>query len=320
MLSVIRIEGFDVNKQTGYLLPKIFHLFFDDFRNKIILLQEKYTPARLHNSRVAARRMQALLTGFQVIINTENDLYEYTFDSIKKIIKILGASREYEVTYDITSKYVKSNEFENQKSILLFLSFLRTNKNVVLKNLYKDKYFLKYKTNLNKIEKYISEYLLDGIPINKLLTPYKNNYCEILGKYLNAFLNKVKKLNLNNRNVSNRISSEKLHKFRVETKTFRYLLDMSVGLFNEEFDVLRLNIKNIVEKLGEYHDLDVVINYTQDFLISNISHSNISSKPLLNYLKYLNNQKEIIFSEINSILNSIDERFIPQISSCKIFK
>lgn len=320
MFSVIKIAGFDVNKQTGYLLPKIFHLFFDDFRNKIILLQEKYTPARLHNSRVAARRMQALLIGFQSVINKKDSHFNFTFDSIKKIIKVLGASREYEVTYDITAKYVKSNEFDNQKSLLLFLSFLRTNKNVVLKNLYKDKYFLKFKTNLNKIEKYISEYLLSGIQIDKMLTPYKNNYCEILGKYLNTFLNKAKKLNLTNTTVSNSISSEKLHKFRIDTKTFRYLLDMSIGLFTEQFDALRLNIKNIVEKLGEYHDLDVVINYTQDFLISNISHTTISSKPLLNYLKYLNNKKEIIFSEIISILNSIDENYIPLISSCNIFK
>ncbi|MCX7833025.1 MAG: CHAD domain-containing protein [Ignavibacteria bacterium] len=322
MLSISKIEGFNVNKQTGFLLPKIFHLFYDDLREKITLLQQKYTPTRLHNSRVAGRRMQAILIGFRNVINRKKCKYGYdnTLDSIKRIIKILGSSREYEVTYDITSKYVKLSKTDRDESLILFLSFLRSNKNQVLKDLYKDKYFLKYQNNLRVINSYIKEYLLNNVPIDRLLTPYKNIYSEIIAKYFYVFLNKVKKFNLLDSQSVDTISSEKLHKFRIETKTFRYLLDMSSGLFTDEFDKLRINIKNIVEKLGEYHDLDVVISYTQKFLVNRISNSNLSPKPLLDYLKHLYNQKGNTFLEISTILNLIDENYMYLMKNCEIFK
>ncbi len=321
MLSVIEIQNFDVNKPTGYLLPKIFKLFYSDLRERITALIEKYSPVRLHNSRVAARRMEALLIGFDSLINKNNSKYnyDYTLNSIKEIIKILGASREYEVTYDLTLKYIKTNNSENQKSILLFLGDLRTNKNILIKNLYRNKYFLKYQGNLKKIEKYLDEYLLNNSLIDKLIVPFKEIYCDIISKHFSAFLGGIKKLNLLDSKNINKISSDKLHKFRISSKTFRYLLDMCTGTFINEFEEFRLTIKNTVEKLGEYHDYDVVINLAEKFLIDKISSTDLPSKAIIEYLRYSNQTKKIIFNEIVSLLKNVNENHLRLIKNNKIF-
>lgn len=324
MLSVIKIKDFNENKATGLLLQKVFNIFYEDFSDKIITLIGKYSPTRLHNTRVAARRLEALLVGFKKFINIENTAkykygYEYTLDSIKKIIKLLGASREYEVTYDLTLKYINSNESGNHKNLLLFLCDLRNNKNLLIKNLYKNNYFLKYKSNLKRIYKYINEYLLIDVPVEKLITPFGKIYCIILLEYFTSFLKRIKKLNLFNLKNSQQVSTEKLHKFRINTKAFRYMLDMCTGLFSSEFENFRVNIKNIVEKLGEYHDLDVVINCIEKFLVEKISLTELSSKPFNDYLRYSLKIKEKIFWEIISLLKSIDENQLNRIKNCEIF-
>ncbi len=322
MLIAEKLKNFNVNKSLIYTLPEVFKIYFCDLDTKVNSLIKKYTPARLHNSRVAARRMETLFIGFQDVINNSDYKYGYDFalDSIKKLIKTLGSSREFEVSYNLTLKYIKSDNSKNHKVLLFFLNDLRINKNLILKELYKNKYFIKYPENLKRINKYIDKSLLFNVSVEKLIKSFRETYCEIIFKYFNSFIKKTKKLKLFDLGNVKKISPEKLHQLRIDTKTFRYLLDLCSGFFTEKFESFREVVKNIVEKLGEYHDLVVVIDCSQNFLIDKIPFINLPSKSLTNYLNYSIRKKDDVLSEIVNLINSIDDNLITDVKNLDIFK
>jgi CHAD domain-containing protein len=281
------IKNFSVDKTLGDVLPDIFMLFYNNFRSNLIQLHKKYSTDNLHDARVAARRIESLFIGYEDVLKTglkKKSVYEYdrTMRLIKSIIKLFGKPRELQVLFDIVRSYTGSSKDLKLVS-KLFYSDLRIKRVKSINNLYSSKDFLKSLKSIEKIPKYISDYIAGNLPSAIIMVSFRNHYSGLIDRMKFNLFSDLSKIDS--------INSELLHQVRIKTKPLRYLLDMCTGLLDDEFSNLRSMIKVLVEKIGVYHDVDVVQQKAFSHFINFKKTQSESANQFVGYLNYLEQEK-----------------------------
>ena len=287
MPKLSEIKNFSVDKTLGDVLPDIFMLFYNNFRSNLIKLHKKYSTDNLHDTRVAARRMESLFIGYEDVLKSglkKDSVYEYdkTMRLIKRIIKLFGKPRELQVLFDIVRNYTKSSK-DVKLASKLFYSDLRIKRVKSIDNLYSSEDFLKSLKSTEKIPGYISEYIAGNLPSSVIMMSFRNHYSELIDRMKFNLFSDLSKIDS--------IDSELLHQVRIKTKPLRYLLDMCTGLLDDEFSNLRSMIKVLVEKIGVYHDVDVVQQKAFSHFINFKKTQSESANQFVGYLNYLEQEK-----------------------------
>ncbi|MBN1633222.1 MAG: CHAD domain-containing protein [Ignavibacteria bacterium] len=287
MPKLTDIKNFNVEKTLGDVLPDIFILFYNDLKKNLIKLHRKYTTDNLHDTRVTARRMESLFIGYEDVLKSglkkkSVDEYEKIIKLIKRIIKLFGQPREIQVLFDIVRNYNKNNRDEKLAS-KLFYSDLRINRVKFIDDLYSSKEFKKSLKSVEKIPEYISDFICGNLPSTIFMIPFREHYSHLINKMKFRLFSDLAGIDS--------IDSELLHRIRIETKPLRYLLDMCVGLLGEEFGNFRSLIKVLVEKIGEYHDVDVVQQKAFSHFINFKKTQSESANQFVDYLNYLEQEK-----------------------------
>lgn len=281
MLKLTDIKNFNVEKTLGEVLPEIFLLFYSDFRRNLIKLHNKYTTDNLHDTRVSARRMESVFIGYEDVLRSglrkkSVNEYEKIMKLIKRIIKLFGKPREIQVLFDIVRNYGK-NKRNEKLAAKLFYSDLRINRVKFIDDLYSSKEFKKSLKTIEKIPEYISDFIRGNLPSSMIMISFREHYSRLIDKMKFRLFSDLAGID--------KVDSELLHRIRIETKPLRYLLDMCVGLLDEEFSNFRTLIKVLVEKIGEYHDVDVV---QRKAFAHFINFKKTQSEPANQFVDYLN--------------------------------
>jgi CHAD domain-containing protein len=103
MARARKIRGINYEEQLSLVLPKILKARFTEMVTfEKDMLKGKDTES-LHNMRVAARRVQAVLKIFRACY--PEDLYKKNYRNLKSIISALGEVRQVDVIIDTIKKY-----------------------------------------------------------------------------------------------------------------------------------------------------------------------------------------------------------------------
>lgn len=287
MPKLSEIINFSVDKTLGDVLPDIFILFYNNFRSNLIRLHKKYSTDNLHDARVAARRIESLFIGYEDVLKSglKKDSvseYEKTMRLIKRIIKLFGKPREIQVLFDIVRSYTGSSK-DLKLASKLFYSDLRIKKVKSIDDLYSSRDFLKSLKSTEKIPGYISKYIAGNLPSLVIMKSFRHHYSELIDKMKFNLFSDLSKIDS--------VNPELLHQIRIKTKPLRYLLDMCTGLLDEEFSNLRSLIKVLVEKIGVYHDVDVVQQKAFSHFINFKKTQSESANQFVGYLNYLEQEK-----------------------------
>jgi CHAD domain-containing protein len=225
--------------------------------------------------------MESVFIGYEDVLKSglrkkSVNEYENIMKLIKRIIKLFGKPREIQVLFDIVRNYGKNNRNE-KLAAKLFYSDLRINRVKYIDDLYSSKEFKKSLKTVEKIPEYILNYICGNLPSTIFMIPFRDHYSQLINKMKFRLFSDLAGIDS--------IDSELLHRIRIETKPLRYLLDMCVGLLDEEFSNFRSLIKVLVEKIGEYHDVDVV---QQKAFSHFINFKKTQSEPANQFVDYLN--------------------------------
>jgi hypothetical protein len=87
--------------------------------------------------------------------------------------------------------------------------------------------------------------------------------------------------------VKKNAAPEKLHQFRLESKHFRYLLELFRPLFGPRMDVLLKRLRKIQTSLGEINDIATA----RSLALQPLSKSSPESQQLSKYLSHQNGKK-----------------------------
>lgn len=110
-----KIRGIDFGKQTAVVLPLILKTRFREMLSFEKILLEKKDAEAIHDFRVAARRVQAILKIFHSFY-TEN-LYRKNYHRLKSLIRALGEARQTDVYIDVIKKYGVTVKGQDKKAI-----------------------------------------------------------------------------------------------------------------------------------------------------------------------------------------------------------
>jgi len=301
MPKLTDIPKFSIDKSLGEVLPDIFLLFYNDLNSNLKKLHKRYTTDNLHDARVSARRMESLFIGYESILKQglkkkSPAVFDNILETNKRIIKMFGKPREIQVLFDIVQEYSKKSK-SDKLAAKLFYSDLRIKKVKSIKGLYSSKEFSKSLETAGKIQEYIKKYISGNLPSTVIFRSFRKHYKELID---------ILKFSLfSNLSDIESLDSEILHNVRIQTKPLRYLLDMCAGLLDDDLNNFRNLIKILVEKIGAYHDIDVVQKKAFRHFINFKKTQTESANQFVNYLNFLEEQKITRKVEIVSIAKKL---------------
>lgn len=283
-------------------LADIFIIRFELLISNLEKFVTEGDPESLHQSRVSARKMEALFDTFGHLSFSGD--YKKISSEIKELIRLLGAGRESDVCIQFTNDYLAIIKIHDARITgfirhLRRLAGLRKNRDEIqnaVEKIIKDK---------DRIKEFFNEVFRHG---NRMFRQ------DNLRGYLKYSMPKLFDEIMNYKEEVMNGSKRKLHKMRIKSKPLRYMLETSVEFLNLKVEKYHMAIKEFVEKAGTVHDYDVLTEllrvYRKEF------SKNVSGNMLLgsgNSLKifsfYLTRMRKSEFEHLKEMLEGFDEEF-----------
>ncbi len=262
--EVTNLKKVSKNKRKGYN---------DEFKK---LKKGDRSEETIHDCRVAARRLNAMLEVMDIIKNFTVNINSLQ-NTIKKSRKELGTARDIQVT--------RSFLYKNQKD-LEFLDF----------NSFEQYYQQFKKKSLKETNKFIKSFKLKKVN-KKLKKVFKDYFKNINEKTSldNLFkeINKEKETVLTSFYHLDRNDISTFHQLRKDLKKLRYKLEIINEISLESYNIS--NYKDIQDLLGEIQDIAVIKEILKSKFQLSDSDNNIEK---LNY--FLNSEQDKL---INKFLN-----------------
>jgi len=265
-----------------------------------------YTIENLHDTRVNLRRLEALLEAFSgYLLRDEmllNENYKY-LSEIKKMVKVLSKPRSYDVSFETINSYSETIPYDISMNLLS--CGIRMKKVNALDNMYRSETFWDFK----KIIKNLNKFVLEDIPKNiteSISSPtFEKVYIEIIQKYYNSCITKA------DINFFPSDMIKYIHSYRISLKPLKYLIEIGEEYFGNGFILLANKIKSLVELLGEFNDIHLTFDLSENI----ITNESLKSMAYIKYLFYLKERMHTIYDEICIELKSLKQNNYKEIFS-----
>ncbi|MGM0549380.1 MAG: CHAD domain-containing protein [Bacillota bacterium] len=227
----------------------------------------------IHDARVAARRLNALLETLSIISNSSAD--KKLKKKIKNSRKKLGGTRDIQIT--------KSFLIKNKEAIINF-EF----------DLFEDFYKQVQKESLKEADQFINDFKRKKVnkKLKKAVDKYfKNSKKKISLKNLFRKIRNEKELLLSEFDLLNRNDKSSFHQLRKDLKKLRYKLEILNEINAGDYDID--NYKQFQDDLGQIQDIVVIKEILND------RYKAAKSKNELNQLnEFLDNEQNKLIDKI----------------------
>lgn len=115
-----KVPGLDAKERLDVCLKQILLLRFREMWSYSSGTMKGKTTKPLHNMRVSARRLQAILKLFRKLFPKRK--YTHQYEKLRGLIKTLGPVRQLDVSIDWLEKNKKLTPPANRKSVALLLA------------------------------------------------------------------------------------------------------------------------------------------------------------------------------------------------------
>ena len=320
MAHALEIEGLNYDDELLNCLELLFRIRTEELYSHYSKIFSERKIEVLHDTRVAARRLQALFKVFRSLFPQKKFLA--TYSELKNFIDLLGHVRELDVLSAMLGNYIaKRNMIEVRALMLLFanLNYETLEKRAAL---FKHPEILNFSEKKNQFLKFYTKYLnkqhkhkLTHLqPANSFRENAKNIFPVLFD---NMFKFKTAVIG----HPQNKI---KLHRMRIKAKPLRYIMELYVNAFDGDFTKCYTDVKNLIEKTGNVHDMDVLRVKLNKFLkeirfFNNKQKSKsdyIPTKPIREFLSEITKKRNTNFNKIcNQITKWDEENFKEKVMS-----
>ena len=232
-------------------------------KHEALVLKDK-DPEELHQMRVGMRRLRTAIAGFSCAVILPKSVDER---KVGKIATVLGKLRDLDVLEEtLTTIYLPELSKVEQKILKkLFIkikksrqTIAKNTKEILHKNIYQD-----FKTDLNTwLEKPVYT-AIASLPIEyilpDLLSPQISAFLLHPGWIIGSHFNKTENIidfNVPVKRLEDLSHQEEmtLHSLRKEAKRTRYLMELLLSFYGENYQEMLKKIKQVQEVLGEIQD------------------------------------------------------------------
>ncbi|MBN1250703.1 MAG: CHAD domain-containing protein [Bacteroidales bacterium] len=211
----------------------------------------------IHDLRVSIKRLNTLYRLLE-LIDSNNFVYKKNFKELRKIFKLAGIVRDYQII-----EYLINQNYSQLKNINILSNFIKGKKEIAIKQ------FIKSKKKLN----------LENVK-NSILNA-KNTIAKSFDNDIDLAQNKLIKENID---LFNKEINNNLHKARKKLKNYLYLIEMQ-AIDDELKSKVFQNIKLIASYIGNWHDIIIIENEIKKY---KSSHNNE-----INFEDIKNNNKKL---------------------------
>jgi CHAD domain-containing protein len=296
------LTGKSNTEKPAEYLADIFIIRFELLVSNLEKLISEGDAETLHQSRVSARKMEALFDTFGHL--SFSGEYKKISSEIKELIKLLGAGRETDVCIQFVNNYLSVIKIHDAR-IMGFIRHLRRTaglkgKQAEIKT--KIEYVIKDK---DRTREFFNEVFTRK---NQLFSPGNLKSClkYAMPKLLDEIMGYKEDVMIG--------SKRKLHKMRIKSKPLRYMLETSVEFLNLKVEEYHKVIKAFVEQAGTVHDYDVLIDILRDYrkeFAKNMNKDMLlgSGNSLKIFSSYLTRMRKSEFDQLKEMLEGINEGF-----------
>jgi CHAD domain-containing protein len=232
-------------------------------KHEALVLKDK-DPEELHQMRVGMRRLRTAIAGFSCAVILPKSVDE---KKVGKIATVLGKLRDLDVLEEtLTTIYLPElSKIEQKKLDKLFIkikknrqTIAKNTKEILHKNIYQD-----FKTDLNTwLEKPVYT-AMASLPIEyilpDLLSPQISAFLSHPGWIVGSNLHQTENIidfNVPAKRLEDLSHQEEmiLHSLRKETKRTRYLMELLLFFYGENYQEILTKIKQVQEILGAIQD------------------------------------------------------------------
>jgi CHAD domain-containing protein/CYTH domain-containing protein len=248
-------------EKTGRVLKLLFFTLTETVvANRNAMLAGDTDPERLHQFRVAMRKMRAILSRFEG--SFDSDWLTERKSRLKQLMRRSGTMRDIDVYLGQIERYktlVGSKHVEGIERFRQHLQQMAEKERRSLLVWMEDPLLLSELETLRRFALRDDESGLDGDKSKKPYLPaVKSNLRKLHAKVLR-----------DGERLKKDTPAEAYHRVRIEVKKLRYLLEFSApALESESLQTLLVKLKRIQTILGDHQDLDVQRNHLQHFLES----------------------------------------------------
>ncbi|MCU0608232.1 MAG: CHAD domain-containing protein [Chitinispirillaceae bacterium] len=216
----------------------------------------------VHDMRVACRRLQAVLALFGRCFHGRK--VKPFRRSLRTLIRALGAVREYDVLIGHITESVTVTAAIEQTALGLLVSRYWIRREQAHRELSK---VIRWFDESNILPAFLTDITRRFNRKPETRAPFRSVLREIIPVHFIDFLcASIPVVNHPRRVLA-------LHAFRIRGKPLRYLCELSLPCFGEDFKKLYGEIKTIIELLGYIHDTDVTLATLKSGL-AEIRHAN----------------------------------------------
>lgn len=292
MAKAWKIPYLNVDRELLVTLKKILNTRFREMISYETGAIEGSDIEGLHSMRVSSRRVQAVMKVFRYSFPSRR--FKKQYEIIRGIKDYLGVVRHYDVFIDELVKFRNELLSKEQKAINLLISRQKNLREQSRKEM------IRFLNTINR-EKYKQDFinflsvvhLVKNAKIDRAKT-FKDNIKNILPVIFDKFMSYSEEV------VKHPAFKDTLHRMRIAGKPIRYIMEIGVLFFSQEFKNIYLELKDEVERLGKIHDCDVMIPELKAHL-SEIRYFNttisdkkdhIQTKGLREMIKYYSRQRK----------------------------
>jgi CHAD domain-containing protein len=255
----------------------------------------------IHEMRVATIKLLSVLNAFFPCFKKRS--YKKNFLEAEKLLKRLGNVRKIDVFKEILEKY-----YQNPKDIKPLISKYSHKRLVFQKRLKVTLVRLKKTDFKKKYFRFANKSLVSNTKF-KIEMPLRESLENILPHTAQEMIN-----NLKNATKSPTLLKE-LHKTRIKAKPLKAISEISVSLFDKEFENCYNEIKEILSVMGEIHDLDETITIIEK------SRKKRWYKRILPNLERIKNHRSALFEKLREITEHLENSmFAKRISLAMQYK
>lgn len=249
----------------------------------------------IHDMRVATIKLLSVLKAFRPCFKKKG--FKKNFLEGKKLLKRLGGVRKTDVFREILEKY-----YQNPKDIKPLISKFPHKRSIAQKRL--NVTIVKFKKNdfKKKYYRFANKPLVSNSTF-KIEMPLRESLENILPRTANQMINNLKTA------MKSPTLVEELHETRIKAKPLKAISEISVSLFDNEFENCFNEIKEVLSMMGEIHDLDETIaiiekNYNKKWY-----------KRLQPGLEHIKSDRSALFEKLSEITdNLLKSMFVKRIS------
>jgi|GEM_PF-667999 CHAD domain-containing protein len=314
MARALEIDGLNYDDELLNCLELLFRLRTEELYLHYSKIFSERKIEVLHDTRVAARRLQALFKIFRSLFPQKKFLETYSI--LKNFIDLLGPVRELDVLSAMLGSYIAKRNINEIKALMLLFANLNYTTLEKRAELFKHPDILNFSDKKNQFLKFYTKYLnksrkqkLTQLQPLKSFRENAKNIFPFLFDNMFKFKTSV---------IGQTKNKMKLHRMRIKAKPLRYFMELYLNAFKEDFTKYYIDIKSFVDRTGNVHDMDVLSVKLNKFLKEirffnskqKSRKDNIPTKPIREFLSDIKKKRALNFNKIcNQIIKWEEENF-----------